>query len=105
MKQQISQELQPHYNTSLLKSLKEQIDILQSEVYFLQEELREKNLFKMSMKSKISDKKCHNIDTNNKNEKILESAPSKLRYTTTNKNNHKNIRANNIDKKKSTMAT
>ena len=42
MKQQISQELEAHYNTSLVKSLKEQIDILQSEVYFLREELREK---------------------------------------------------------------
>ena len=41
MKQQISQELEVHYNTSLVKSLKEQIDILQSEVYFLREELRE----------------------------------------------------------------
>ena len=42
MKQQISQELEAHYNTSLVRSLKEQIDILQSEVYFLREELREK---------------------------------------------------------------
>ena len=66
IKQQISQELEAHYNTSLVKSLKDQIDILQSEVYFLREELREKNnLFKILMKSKMSDNKCHNIDTNN----------------------------------------
>ena len=106
MKQQISQELEAHYNTSLVKSLKDQIDILQSEVYFLREELREKNnLFKILMKSKISDNKCHNIDTNNQNDKIPESAPSELRYTKTNKNNHKNIRKKDIDKKKSTMTT
>ena len=42
IKQQISQGLEAHYNTSLVKSLKDQIDILQSEVYFLREELREK---------------------------------------------------------------
>ena len=42
IKQQISQELEAHYNTSLVKSLKDQIDMLQSEVYFLREELREK---------------------------------------------------------------
>ena len=66
MKQQISQELEAHYNTSLIKSLKEPIDILQSEAYFLREDLQEKNnLFKMLMKSKISDNKCRNIDTNN----------------------------------------
>ena len=60
-----------HYNTSLVKCLKEQIDILQSEVYFLREELREKNnLFKILTKSKISDNKCHNIDPNNQNDKI-----------------------------------
>ena len=48
IKQQISQELEAHYNTSLVKSLKGQIDILKSEVYFLWEELREKNnLFKI----------------------------------------------------------
>ena len=29
------EKLEGHYNTSLVKSLKEQIDILQSEVYFL----------------------------------------------------------------------
>ena len=53
MKQQISQELEAHYNTSLEKSLKEPIDILQNEVYFLREELREKNnLFKILMKKK-----------------------------------------------------
>ena len=45
MKQQISQELEAHYNTSLVKSLKEQIDILHSEVYFLREELREKIIY------------------------------------------------------------
>ena len=39
MKQQISQELEANYRTSLVKSLKEQIDILQSEVYFFREEL------------------------------------------------------------------
>ena len=44
-KQQISQELEAHYNTSLVKSLKDQIDILQSEVYFLREELREKIIY------------------------------------------------------------
>ena len=92
MKHQIREELEAHYNTSLVKSLKEQIDILQSEVYFLREELREKNnLFKILMKSKISDNECHNVDTNNQNDKIPESAPSELRYTTTNinKNNKK----------------
>ena len=41
------------------------------------------------MKSKISDNKCHNIDMNNQNDKIPESAPSELRHTITNKNNHK----------------
>ena len=100
IKQQISEELEAHYNTSLVKSLKDQIDILQSEVYFLREELREKNnLFKILMKSKISDNKCHNIDTNNQNDKIPESAPSELRHTTTNKNNHKNISKNETDEK------
>ena len=117
MKQQISQELEAHYNTILVKSLKEQIDILQSEVYFLREELREKNnLFKILMKSKISDNKYHNIDANNQNDKIPESAPSELNYTTTNINknnkenninkinnnnnyNHKNISKNDIDEK------
>ena len=91
MKQQISQELEAHYSTSLVKSLKEQIDILQSEVYFLREEIREKNnLFKILMKSKISDNERHNVDTNNQNDKIPESASSELRYTTTNINNRKN---------------
>ena len=100
IKQQISQELEAHYNTSLVKSLKDRINILQSEFYFLREELREKNnLFKISMKSKISDNKCHNIDTNNQNDKIPESAPSELRHTTTNKNNHKNISKNESDEK------
>ena len=51
------------------------------------------------MKSKMSDNKCHNIDTNNKNDKIPESAPSELRSTTTNKNNHKSISKNDLDKK------
>ena len=51
------------------------------------------------MKSKISDNKCHNIDTNNQNDKIPESAPSELRHTTTNKNNHKNISKNETDEK------
>ena len=45
MKQQISQELEAHYNMSLVKSLKEQIDILQGEVYFLREELWEKMIY------------------------------------------------------------
>ena len=95
IKQQISQELEAHYNTRLVKSLKDQIDILQNEVYFLREELREKNnLFKILTKTKISDNKCHNIDTNNQNDKIPESAPSELRHTTTKKNNHKNISKN-----------
>ena len=48
------------------------------------------------MKSKISDSKCHNIDTNNQNDKIPGSAPSELRYTTTNIN--KNNKKNNINK-------
>ena len=39
IKQQISQELETHYNTSLVKSLKDQIDILQTEVYFSREKL------------------------------------------------------------------
>ena len=51
------------------------------------------------MKSKISDNKCHNIDMNNQSDKIPESAPSELRYTTINKNNHKNISKNEIDEK------
>ena len=116
MKQQISQELEAR-KKSLVKSLKEQIHILQSEVYFLREELREKNnLFKVLMKSKISDNECHNVDTNNQNDKIPESAPSELRHTTTNINknhkknsinkinnnnndNHKNISKNDISEK------
>ena len=48
------------------------------------------------MKSKISDNKCHNINTNNQNDKIPGSAPSELRYTTTNIN--KNNKKNNINK-------
>ena len=100
IKQQISQESEARYNTSLVKNLKDQIDILQSEVYFLREELREKNnLFKILMKPKISDNKCHNIDTNNQNDKIPESGPSEPRHTTTNKNNHKNIGKNETDEK------
>ena len=92
--------MEARYNTSLVNSLKDQIDIIQSEVYFLREELWEKNnLFKILMKSKISDNKCHNIDTNNQNDKIPESAPSELRDTTTNKNNHKNIGKNETDEK------
>ena len=68
------------------------------------------------MKSKISDNECHNVDTNNQNDKIPESAPSELRHTTTiiNKNkkknsidkinnsnnyNHKNISKNDISEK------
>ena len=74
------------------------------------------------MKSKISDNKCHNIDLNNQNDKIQESAPSELRYTTTNiiknkkdninkinNNNNNNynqkISAKRILTKKSTMTT
>ena len=92
IKQQISR-VKAHYNTSLAKSLKDQIDKLQSEVYFLREEQRGKNnLFKILMKSKISENKCNNIDTNNQNDKIPEPAPSELSHTTTNKNNHKNIK-------------
>ena len=45
IKQQITRELEAHYNTSLVKSLKDQTDILQSEVYFLGEELREKIIY------------------------------------------------------------
>ena len=48
------------------------------------------------MKSKISDNKCHNINTKNQNDKIPGSAPSELRYTTTNIN--KNNKKNNINK-------
>ena len=51
------------------------------------------------MKLKISYNKCHNINTNNQNDKIQESAPSELRHTTTNKNNHKNISKNETDEK------
>ena len=45
IKQQISQELAAHYNTSLVKGLKDQIDILQSKVYFLQKGLKEKIIY------------------------------------------------------------
>ena len=38
-------KLEAHYNTSLVKSLKEQVAILQTEVYFLQEELRKKKIY------------------------------------------------------------
>ena len=41
---------------------------------------------------------------NNQNDKIPESAPSELWYTTTNKNNHKNI-SKNETARKSTMTT
>ena len=119
MKQNISQELEAHCNASLVKSLKEETDILQREVYFLREEPLEKtSLFKILMKSKISDYKCHNIDTNKQNYKIPESAPSEQSNTTANTNrnnkensinkdkinknnnyNHKNISKNDIDKK------
>ena len=51
------------------------------------------------MKSKMSGNKCYSIDPNNQNDKILESAPSELRHTTTNKNNHKNISKNETDEK------
>ena len=44
IKQQITRELEAHYNTSLVKSLKDQTDILQGEVYFLREELRGKKI-------------------------------------------------------------
>ena len=36
------EELEAHYNTSLVESLKEHIDTLQSEVYFLRDKLRGK---------------------------------------------------------------
>ena len=49
------------------------------------------------MKSKISDNKCHDIDTNIQNDIITESALSELRHATTNKSNHKNISKNEID--------
>ena len=49
------------------------------------------------MKSKISDNKCYDIDTNIQNDIITESAPSELRHATTNKSNHKNISKNEID--------
>ena len=101
IKQQISDELEAHYNTSLVKSLKDQIDILQSEVYFLREELREKNnLFKILMKSKISDNKCHNIDNhkniskneNDKkiNENINNSMANTINFDSGNENNKNN---------------
>ena len=45
IKQQISQELEAHYNASLVKSLKDQTDILQSKVYFLREELWGKKIY------------------------------------------------------------
>ena len=115
MKQQMSRQLEAHYSTRLIKSSKEQIDLLQSEVYFLREKLREKNLFKILMKSKMSDNKCHNIDTYKQNDKIPDSASSELRYTRTNINksnkknsinkisnnnyNHENVSKNDIDEK------
>ena len=53
MKHQIIQQLDAHSTTDLAKSFYEQIDILKSEVYFLQEELREKsNLLKIVATSK-----------------------------------------------------
>ena len=71
----------------------------------LGEELREKNnLFKILMKSKISDNKCHNIDTNNQNDKIPESAPSELRHPQPIKTTTK-ISAKIKVTKKSTMTT
>ena len=69
------------------------------------------------MKSKISHNKYHNINTNNQNDKILESAPSEVRYTTTsinkknkknsiNKiNNNNNYNHKNISKNDMTMTT
>ena len=44
MKRQITLQLDLHCTTDLVKSLYEQIDIIKSEVYFLREELREKNI-------------------------------------------------------------
>ena len=38
-------KLEAHYNTSLVKSLKERIDILQTEVYYLREELPKKIIY------------------------------------------------------------
>ena len=71
MKQQISQELGAHYNTILAKSSKK--------FTFCEKSYGEKNLFKILMKSKMSDSKCHNINMNNKNDKIPESAQAELR--------------------------
>ena len=53
------------------------------------------------MNSKIFDNKCHNIDTNNQNDKIPESAPSDTpsESVTTNKNLHKSIRKYETDEK------
>ena len=101
IKQQISDELEAHYNTSLVKSLKDQIDILQSEVYFLREELREKNnIFKILMKSKISDNKCYNIDNHKNisknendekiNENINNSMANTINFDSGNENNKNN---------------
>ena len=54
MKRQITKQLDLHYTTDLVESLYEQIDILKSEVYFLQEELRVKrNLLKIIVTSEI----------------------------------------------------
>ena len=54
IKHQITQQLGAHCTTDLVKSLYEQTDILESEVYFWRVELREKcNLLKIIVTSKI----------------------------------------------------
>ena len=91
MKRQINQQLDLHCTTDLVKSLYEQIDIIKSEVYFLREELREKNILlkiivtskfpeavdgfiqeKKQLKALIAtkEKECCIIDTDGKNDSI-----------------------------------
>ena len=56
MKCQITQQLDRPCTTDLVKSVYEQFDILKSEVYFLREELREKNnLLKIIVTLKFSE--------------------------------------------------
>ena len=45
MKHQITQQLDAHSTTDLIKSLYEQIYVVKSGIYFLREELREKEIF------------------------------------------------------------
>ena len=91
MKRQITQQLDLHCTTDLVKSLYEQIDIIKSGVYFLREELREKNILlkiivtskfpeavdgfiqeKKQLKALIAtkEKECCIIDTDGKNDNI-----------------------------------